>query len=48
LQNQQGSDAGKLRKLMTGRCKAIERKKMILQWITLVHWRRTMLNKTGE
>jgi hypothetical protein len=48
FQNQQGNDAGKLRKMMKGRCKATERKNMILQWVTLVHWRRMMLNKTGE
>jgi hypothetical protein len=37
LQNQQGSDAEKLRKMMKGRCKAAERKNMILQWVILVH-----------
>jgi len=37
LQNQQGSDAGKLRKMVKGRRKATERKNMILQWVTLVH-----------
>jgi hypothetical protein len=48
LQNQQGSDAGKLRKMMKGRCKATERTNMKLQWVTLVQWRRMMLNKIGE
>ena len=48
LQNQQGSDAGKLRKTMKGRCKETEGKNVILQWVTLVHWRRMMLIKTGE
>jgi len=47
LQNQQGSDVGKLRK-MKKRCKGTERKNMILQWVTLVHWPRMMLNKSGE
>lgn len=45
LQNQQGSDAGKLRKMMKERCKATERKNMTLQWVTLVHWRGMMLTK---
>jgi hypothetical protein len=48
LQNQQGSDAGKLRKLMKGSCKATGRNNMILQWVTLVHWRRMKLNKAGK
>jgi hypothetical protein len=48
LQNEQGSDAGKLRNLMKGRCKATGRNNMILQWVTLVHWRRMKLNKTGK
>lgn len=48
LPNQQESDAGKLRKMMKGRCKETERKNIILQWVTLVHWRRMMLIKTGE
>jgi hypothetical protein len=48
LQNQQESDAWKPRKLMKGKCKAIELKNMILQWVALVHWRRMVLNKIGE
>lgn len=48
LQNQQRSDAGKLSKMMKERCKATERKNMILQWVALVHWDRMMLNKIGE
>jgi hypothetical protein len=48
LQNQQKSEAWKPRKVMKGRCKAIERKNMILLLVALEHWRRMVLHKIGE